>query len=101
GGVWSASYQPTCVEADRYEVNFSEDRAIFTREDDGILCKLEIFISPEDSAEIRRITLTNTGHSAREIEVTSYAEIVLNTQAADVAHTAFSNLFVQTEFVAE
>ena len=38
---------------------------------------------------------------AREIELTSYAEIVLAPPAADAAHPAFSNLFVQTEFVAE
>ena len=33
------------------------------------------------------------------IELTSYAEVVLATPAADEAHPAFSNLFVQTEFV--
>ena len=41
------------------------------------------------------------GRRAREIEVTSYAEIVLAPDAADTAHPAFSNLFVQTEFVAD
>ncbi len=101
GKVWSATYQPTCVQPDSHEVRFMEDRAVFTREDHGILCRLEIFISSEDSAEVRRLTLTNTGSTARDIEITSYAEIVINTQAADVAHPAFSNLFVQTEFVPE
>ena len=37
----------------------------------------------------------------REIELTSYAEIVLAPPAADAAHPAFSKLFVQTEFVAD
>ena len=37
----------------------------------------------------------------REIELTSYAEIVLAPPAADAAHPAFSNLFVQTEFAPE
>ena len=36
----------------------------------------------------------------RTIEVTSYAEVVLATPAADAAHPAFSNLFVQTELFA-
>ena len=62
---------------------------------------LEVVVSPEDDAEIRRVTLKNTGILARDIEVTSYAEIVLATPAADLAHPAFSNLFVQTEFVPE
>jgi cyclic beta-1,2-glucan synthetase len=98
GDVWSAGYQPTCVEPDHYEVTFFEDRARYHREDKGIVSELEIFVSPEDQAEVRRLTLTNNSDQERELEVTSYAEIVLNTHSADVAHPAFSNLFVQTEF---
>ena len=48
---------------------------------------------------MRQVSLTNRGTRPREIEVTSYAEIVLAPPAADAAHPAFSNLFVQTEFV--
>ena len=54
---------------------------------------------PEDDAELRQVSVTNLGIRPREIELTSYAEIVLNDQKADDAHPAFSNLFVQTEFV--
>ncbi|HYV07701.1 MAG TPA: hypothetical protein VFB82_24120, partial [Blastocatellia bacterium] len=36
----------------------------------------------------------------RDIEFTSYMEVVLAPGAADVAHPAFSNLSVQTEFIA-
>ena len=60
-----------------------------------------IVVSAEDDAEIRRVSLTNLGSRSREIELTSYAEIALAPQAADVAHPAFQNLFVQTEFVPE
>ena len=35
----------------------------------------------------------------RWLEVTSYAEVVLTTAAADASHPAFSNLFVQTEIL--
>ncbi len=37
----------------------------------------------------------------REIEVTSYAEVVLAPPDSDAAHPAFSNLFVETEFIAK
>jgi cyclic beta-1,2-glucan synthetase len=47
------------------------------------------------------VSLTNLGNRNREIELTSYAEIALATQAADAAHPAFQNLFVQTEFAPE
>ena len=40
------------------------------------------------------------GAAPREIEVTSYAELVLAPPAADTAHPAFSKLFVQTEHLA-
>ena len=39
------------------------------------------------------------GIRARDIQVTSYAELSLTPQAADVAHPAFAKLFVETEFV--
>jgi cyclic beta-1,2-glucan synthetase len=45
------------------------------------------------------VSLTNYGLKTREIELTSYAEIVLAPQAADLAHPAFSNLFVETEWI--
>jgi len=101
GDVWSAGYQPTGIEPDSYEVDFSEDRAEIVRRDGTIVTTMEVVVSPEDDAEIRRVTLKNVGESTRDIEVTSYAEIVLATPAADLAHPAFSNLFVQTEFVTE
>src|SRR5258708_11022417 len=37
----------------------------------------------------------------REIDVTSYAEIVLAPPADDLAHPAFGKLFLQTEYLAE
>jgi cyclic beta-1,2-glucan synthetase len=99
GAVWSAGHQPSGVEADSYEVNYAEDRAELTRRDGSIETGLTIVVSAEHDAEIRRVSLTNLGSRVREIELTSYAEIVLGPQAADVAHPSFENLFVQTEFV--
>jgi cyclic beta-1,2-glucan synthetase len=99
GAVWSAGHQPSGVEADSYEVTYSEDRAEFSRRDGSITTGLTIIVSAEHDAEIRRVSLANLGSHVREIELTSYAEIALASQAADAAHPAFQNLFVQTEFV--
>src|SRR5215831_1972203 len=101
GAVWSAGLQPAGDEPDSYDVTFLEDRAEILRRDGHLLSRLEVLVSPEDDAEIRRLTLTNLGTETREIEVTSYAEIVLAPPRDDAAHPAFSNLFVQTEAVAE
>jgi cyclic beta-1,2-glucan synthetase len=100
GKVWSAGFQPTGVEPDTYEVAFNEDRAQFTRRDGPLTTIQEIVVSAEDDAEVRRISLTNAGEEIREVELTSYCEIVLAPQAADIAHPAFSKLFVQTEYLA-
>ena len=59
----------------------------------------EIAVSPEDDIELRRITITNRAWTRRAIDVTSYAEVVLASAAADALHPAFSNLFVQTEIL--
>jgi cyclic beta-1,2-glucan synthetase len=99
--VWSTGYQPTARAPQSYEATFTEERAVFKRLDAGILTKTDIIVSPEDNAEVRRVTLTNRSPRVREIELTSYAETVLATPAADAAHPAFSNLFIETEFIRE
>ncbi|MGH7213743.1 MAG: GH36-type glycosyl hydrolase domain-containing protein, partial [Tepidisphaeraceae bacterium] len=53
----------------------------------------------EDDIELRRLTLTNRSNEPRMIEVTSYSEVVLAPMGQDLAHPAFSNLFIQTELV--
>ena len=101
GEVWSTSFQPCHREPDDYEVVFNEDRAIFTRRDGTLTTIMEVLVSAEENAEVRQITLVNYGTRSREIELTSYAELVLTTPAADRAHPAFSKMFVETEFVPE
>ena len=101
GAVWSAAYQPTAREPDSYLVEFLPEKAIFQRRDGDVETRLEIAVSPEDDAEVRRISLTNRGERHCEIEVTSYVEIALGTVAEDVAHPAFGKLFVETEWLPE
>ncbi|MET0497820.1 MAG: glucoamylase family protein [Steroidobacteraceae bacterium] len=101
GTVWSAGYQPCGVEPDNYAVTFTEDRAEFIRTDATLTTTLEVVVSPEDDAEVRRVSIVNNGDSEREIDVTSYSEIMLAPPAADTAHPAFSKMFVQTHYIAK
>ncbi len=101
GEVWSAGYQPSGVEPDAYEASFREDHAEILRRDGALTTTFEVVVSSEDDAEVRRVSLTNLGTGTRDIQVTSYAELSLASQASDEAHPAFSNLFVQTEFAPE
>ncbi|MFI4905012.1 MAG: glucoamylase family protein, partial [Burkholderiales bacterium] len=99
GEYWSTAHQPTRTSGDSYEAIFSEGRAEFRRRDHGIDTHTEIAVSPEDDIELRRLRITNNSRARRTIEVTSYAEVVIASAAADVLHPAFSKLFVQTEIL--
>jgi cyclic beta-1,2-glucan synthetase len=99
GAVWSAGFQPSLRPPQSYEVSFSEDRAEISREDVGLLTKTEIIVSSEDNAEVRRISITNHSTRIREIELTSYSEVVLSSRESDVGNPAFNNLFVETEVI--
>ncbi len=98
GRVWSASHQPVCAPADWYRATLAADRVTFHRADGDIETRTEIAVVPDESAEVRRVTLTNNGTRARQLELTSYGEIVLAPPDTDRAHPAFSNLFVETEW---
>lgn len=118
--VWSVTHQPTLKRATLYEAIFSEGRAEFRRRDrltttgrelDGSLADVgsgaaseietytEIAVSPEDDIELRRVRLTNRSQQTREIELTSYGEVVIAPAIADELHQVFSNLFVNTEIL--
>ncbi|HXI00691.1 MAG TPA: glucoamylase family protein [Sphingobacteriaceae bacterium] len=101
GTFWSNTHQPTLHPAKSYQTTFSQGHVEFRRHDYGIDTKTEVVISPEDDTEMRRVRITNKTSSVRVLEVTSYAEIVMASQASDEAHPAFSNLFVQTEIIPE
>ena len=99
--VWSAGFEPTRRKPDQYNAAFMSDRIEIHRRDGDIETVTEIGASPEHPAEVRRVTITNHGSTAREIEITSYTEVVLAARNADIAHRAFSGLFVETEALPE
>ncbi|HUS17969.1 MAG TPA: glucoamylase family protein, partial [Chloroflexia bacterium] len=101
GQTWSATYQPTAREPEGYEASYSVDRVEFRRRDLGIESHLEIVVSPRDNVEIRRVTLTNRSRRVRTLSATSFAELVLDTPEADLAHPAFGKLFVESEYLDE
>ena len=101
GRYWSAARQPVTSAAppDRYEVWVHANKVETARVDDWIETFTEAVVSPEDDVEVRRVTVTNYGNRPRTIELTSYAEVVLQPPAGDLGHPAFSKLFVETEYL--
>ncbi|MFM2485725.1 GH36-type glycosyl hydrolase domain-containing protein [Celerinatantimonas yamalensis] len=99
--LWSSTAHPLGGE-DRYLSGvFEEDYAEFVRHDGSLTTTTNVLVSGEDDGEVRRVSLSNNGRGAREIELTSYSELVLTTPATDNAHPAFAKMFVQTQYLAE
>ncbi len=99
--LWSTTYHPVGGTVKEYSVDFSLDRAVFRRVDNGIQTETEVVVSPEDDVEIRRITLKNRSSQPRHLNLTSYVELSMAPHNADRQHPAFNKLFTQTEALPE
>ncbi len=101
GNCWSTAFHPTCKKSKKYAVSFKADKTEIRRVDNQIEVTTEIVVSPEDDAEVRLMTIGNLSKQSREIEFTSYSELVLASHATDAAHPCFNKLFIQTEALPE
>ncbi len=99
GDVWSATHQPVRAPYESLETVFAEGKAEFNRRDKDFTCHTEIVVTPEDDVEVRRLRVTNRSGRKRRLDITTFAEVALNSPAADASHPAFSKLFVETRLV--
>ena len=98
GAYWGATLQPVPRAPDGYRARFADGGVELVRRDGDVEVTTGICVAPEGDAELRRYTVANHGTRPRRLELTTYAEAVLNGAAGDMAHPAFSKLFVQTEY---
>ena len=98
---WSAAYHPTYTEPDEYQVIFSPNKVEYKRRDGIISTHTSISLSLNHDLEIRKITFTNHGNHEKQLEVTSYLEIVGDKFIAELSHPAFNKLFLEIEFIEE
>ena len=98
GATWSAFHQPVCAGADESHASLAADQVTMYRRDGNIETRTSVTVAAGDAAEVRTVTLTNTGRRPRDLELTSFAELVMAPHDADRAHPAFSSLFVETEW---
>ena len=101
GAFWSIGQLPSARAADYQTSRFGTRLIELRRQDASIEARLAVCVPETDSLELRRVTLRNLSDRPRRIELTSYAEVVLNDPGADAAHPAFSKLFVQTDWAEE
>lgn len=101
GKFWSAAYKPTLLEPDGYQVVFSKDKTEFIRHDGVIATHMAVTLSAKENLEVRKVTMTNHGNEGKILEVTSYFEVVMDKQAAELAHPCFNKLFLENEYIPE
>lgn len=100
GDWWSTTAEPKRATDERVQTLFSDDKASFVKSVGSLRSEVECIVISEGNGEGRRVTLYNDGATDRHIEVTSFAELVLGSEASDYAHPAFSKMFVETEIAA-
>ena len=66
---WSSAFEPCRTYGDDYEVWFNLDKSKFSRRDGNIETTTEIALSTEESLEVRKITLSNTGEKGRNNKI--------------------------------
>ncbi len=91
---WSAAYKPVMAEYESFSVTHGLGYSTFAQRVHGIDSALTLFVAAHDPVEVFRLTLTNTGTDARELDVTSYAEWLLG--FAPDEHREFHKLFIET-----
>ena len=91
---WSATYKPVMAEYESFSVTHGLGYSTFAQRVHGIESALTLFVTADDPVEVFRLTLTNTGPDARELDVTSYAEWLLG--FAPDEHREFHKLFIET-----
>jgi cyclic beta-1,2-glucan synthetase len=101
GSLVSPTFQPTASNSGDPQAFFYPYKAEFHRQLDDLALKLEIAVAAEDDVEIRQLEVTNQLDQTRRLSLTSYAEVVLAAQEADVRHPAFGKLFVESESLPE
>ncbi|WEG14527.1 glucoamylase family protein [Pullulanibacillus sp. KACC 23026] len=93
--TWSTSRFPCNAIQDTKAV-FRLDKTSYEGEYQGISSNLEITISPNVDAEIRRLQLVNNSDQDRVLEVTTFLELAMANPSAVNAHPAFNKLFIET-----
>jgi cyclic beta-1,2-glucan synthetase len=82
-----------------YQCRFHTDRVCFDASWAELQVTTTVWVSPEDDIELRKVLLVNRSSEPIDLELISALDVTLASHAADEAHPAFSNLFVQTDWL--
>ncbi|MFA5758971.1 MAG: glucoamylase family protein [Clostridia bacterium] len=95
--TWTNTYMPSNKKPDNYRVIYSSGSVKYIREDNNIVTSTEIAVTKDYDAEIRRITIENNSENEIELEATSYGEIILGMNDADLSNRVFNDMTLSSE----
>ncbi|SHK91567.1 GH36-type glycosyl hydrolase domain-containing protein [Alicyclobacillus tolerans] len=95
----SPSFYPCSREFGK--VCFQPDSSRFRKQMGNLESELSITIHPETPIELRRLRVFNHGDKDLRLCLTTFTELSMAEQSADLAHPAFVKLFVETRFCPE
>jgi len=98
GKIWSPALQPLKKRLDDSRTTMSENFLKIEALAQKIKSELQVFVLPTEDVEVRRLRLTNNGATLRQLQITSYAEVVLNDYQSSLAHPSFSKMKILSEF---
>jgi cyclic beta-1,2-glucan synthetase len=98
-GPISVTQHPAPDDQASYQCTFHVDRVVFEANWPTLRVLSTAWVSPEDDIEFRKVVVINHGQHTLTLDVLSACDITLCPQAADEAHPAFSNLFVQAQWL--
>lgn len=94
-GTWHDLADMTQKEA---QVSFTNGVMEYRRSLPQCSTTMRVCVAPEKAVEMRWVTLTNRTENSVEITLQSLCELTMVSAKDDMAHPAFSNLFITTDF---
>lgn len=89
GITWSPTPLPIRSK-EPYLIRHGQGYSSFEHGEEGILSKLTLFVPPEDSVKIIRLTLKNSSDRIRKLSITNYIDWVLGFSRSQSAQTVVS-----------
>ena len=86
GDFWTPSYLPVKRDLDTYEARHGLGYTLITGARGGITAETLFFVPLGETAEIQKVTLTNTGDRRRELTLFSFVEFCLWNAQDDAAN---------------
>ncbi len=95
--IWSVNNLKFLERNEERKIIFAPNKSEFDVRENEIYTKMTVFVSPEESVEIRSLNVKNLGNKNERLEISNVLEPVISSMQQDNSHRAFNNLFLSFE----